>query len=202
MGLAFSWPRFVLEVDSVFYGPQKQLARANFDRRVTSVEESGAVEVEAGAVGSSMRASLIEKGAPVTNLSVGAEYFLKRNFSIVTGLQTDFSGTYPRVSTVPNEVLFRQQKDSFHAGIGATTYGQAGRLLLGIQGQYSRGTILMADATLAEPKFIALPQREWGLTFVLSGSLSFRAVRDAAARAARPLTRSAESEDKRKGGRE
>lgn len=202
MGLAFSWPRLVVEVDGVFYGPQKQLARANFDRTVTMVQGSGIVSEEAGGVESSVRASLVERGAPVSNFSVGSEYFLKRNFSLVTGLQTDFSGIHRRVSTVPSEVLFRQQKDSYHAGIGFSSYGQSGRLLFGLRGQYSRGTILMADATLQEPKFVTLPQREWGLTFVVSGSLSFRAVRDAAERAARPLLMPDGDDGRRKRGKE
>lgn len=202
MGLAFSWPRLVVEMDGVFYGPQKQLARANFDRTVTIVQGTGIVQDEASGVGSSVRASLVEKGAPVTNLSVGSEYFLEPNFSLVTGLQTDFSGIHPRVSTVPSGVLFRQQKDSYHLGVGLTSYGQSGRLLLGLRGQYSRGTILMADATLNEPKFVTLPQRDWGLTFVVSGSLSFRAVRDAAARAAGPLIQPGGDESRRKRGDE
>lgn len=200
MGLAFSWPRFVVEVDGAFYGPQRQLARANFDRTVTMVQGAGVVSEVAGGAESSVRASLVERGAPVSNFGVGSEYFLKRNFSLVTGLQTDFSGAHPRVSTVPSEVLFRQQKDSYHAGIGVTSYGQSGRLLLGMRGQYSRGTILMADATLQEPKFVTLPQREWGLTFVVAGSLSFRAVRDAAERAARPLLQPDGGEGRRKRG--
>lgn len=198
MGLAFSWPRLVVEVNGVFYGPQTQLARANFDRTVTTVQGAGSALDDSSGVGDSVRDSIVERGAPVTNLSVGTEYFLKRNFSLVTGLHTDFSGIHPRVSTVPSGMLFRQQKDSFHGGIGLTSYGQAGRLLLGIRGQYSRGTILMADATLQE--FVTLPQRDWGLTFVLSGSLSFRAVRDAAARAARPLMQSGDDKAERKRG--
>lgn len=202
MGLAFSWPRFVIEMDGAFYGPQRQLARANFDRTVTTVQGTGIVQDEASGVGASVRASLVERGAPVTNLSVGTEYFLKQNLSLVTGINTDLSGIHPRISTVPSGVLFRQQKDSYHLSVGVTSYGPAGRLLLGVRGQYSRGTILMADATLQEPQFIALPQRDWGITFVVSGSLSFRAVRDAAARAAKPLIQPGDDESRRKGGDE
>lgn len=199
MGLAFSWPRLVVEVDGVFYGPQSHLARANFDRTITTIQGSGIVQDSGGGVGATLRGSLVEKGAPVTNVGVGAEYFLKQNFSVVTGLQTDFSGIHPRVSTVPSGVLFRQQNDSYHASLGMTSYGPSGRLLLGVRGQYSRGTILMADATLQEPKFIALPQREWGFTFVVSGSLSFRAVRDAAARATGPLIQPADQNRRKRG---
>lgn len=187
LGLAFSWPHLIVEVDGVFYGPQKQLARANFDRFVTSVQGSGVLQEETSGVGTSARASLVERGAAVTNLSVGTEYFLQRDFSLVAGLQTDFSGLHPRESSLPNEVLFRQQKDSVHAALGMTSYGQSGRILLGVRGQYSRGTILMADATLQEPKFITLPQKEWGLSLVLSGSLSFRAFSDRAAKVATPF---------------
>lgn len=201
LGLAFSWPRLIVEADGAFYGPQRQLARANFDRTVTSVQGSGVLQEETSGVGTSVRASLVEPGAAVTNLSLGTEYFLERNFSLVAGLQTDFSGLHPRQSSLPNEVLFRQQKDSIHAAVGVTSYGQSGRLLLGVRGQYSKGSILMADATLQEPKFVTLPQREWGLSLVVSGSLSIRAIGARAAKAGLPLPRGAGDDSEEGRGR-
>jgi len=185
LGLGFTWPRLLVELDGSFYGPQKQLARANFDRATAFVQGAGITDGASAGMGNSLRASIVERGRPVTNLSLGTEYFLERDFALIAGLQTDFSGIHPRETSPPTDVLFRQEKDSYHAAIGVSTYGEQGRLLLGIRGQFSRGSVLMADAALQEPAFVALPQSEWALSVVLAGQVSFRTVRDAA-RAAAP----------------
>jgi hypothetical protein len=55
--------------------------------------------------------------------------------------------------------------------------------------------VLVADPTLDDPQFVAVNQSEWGLNLVISGSLTFRAVRQAADRAIqRPNTKRSRSE--------
>jgi hypothetical protein len=98
-------------------------------------------------------------------------------------VQTDFSGLHKREDSLATNVLFRQQKDAVHAALGVSTYGESGRLLLGVRGHVARGNILIADAALAQPGFVALPQSEWGLNLLVSGTITFRAVRDAAEKA-------------------
>ncbi len=182
LGLAFTWPRFILEVDGSFYAPQAQLARASFGQVTSVLTASGEFSSQ------SQRNTIAEKGKAVTNLAVGMEYFMEPDFSVVAGLQTDFSGLHERQNSLPQEVLFRQSKDLYHASLGVSSYGERGRLLLGLRAQYGEGSILIADVSSRTPSLVALPQHEWGLSLVLSGRISFSNVRDTAVRAATPLT--------------
>lgn len=184
LGLGFTWPRLTFEINGAFYGPQSQRARANFDRTATyfTSDQTAATDT--------VRGSVAERGIPVTNVSAGIEYFLQRDFSLISGVQTDFSGITDRQDQLMTDVLFRQKKDAIHAAMGVSSYGSMGRLLLGLRGTYAWGQASIADPTLDVPQFDALKQTEWSLSLVLSGRISFRAVRDTAARVAEPMTRS------------
>jgi hypothetical protein len=184
LGLSFNWPRVIFEINGNFYGPQNQLARASFDRTISGT--SGLGELTSG----HLRATITERGQPVTNLSVGTEYFFDRNFSLIWGLQTDFSGLQKRPNTSGADILFRHRKDAAHLSLGVSSYGKRGRLLLGLRGDYASGEILIGDAAPAQPSYVALRQNEWGLNLVVSGTISLRAVRDTAVRAAVPFTSS------------
>ena len=193
MGLAFNWPRLTLEVNGSFYGPQKQLARATYDRTASLVTQDDTL------VTTTERTTIAERGRAVTNLALGAEFFLQRDFSIVAGLHSDFSGLQKRQDAAPTNVLFRQEKDMYYASVGVSTYRKSGRLLLGLRGHYGAGTILIADAAAATPKMVSLGQSQWGLSLVVSGEISFRSVRDTAVRAATPLANISSSDDEKEG---
>ncbi len=196
LGLGFSWPRLTVEMNGSFYGPQKQRARGNFDRRLITFDQNGSSFAEVG------RGAVIEKGRAVTNLSLGSEFFLSRDFSLLSGFGSDFSGLHRRLDQNIGDVLFRQRRDSLRASFGMSSYGRRGRLLIGLQGEYSWGEVLIADPSLDLPKFVALPQQLWGLSFVISGQINFNTVLEAAERAATPLTgrgRDDESRETRKG---
>jgi len=182
LGLAFAWPRLTFEINGSFYGPQEQRARANFDRESTYVSPSGEGTFDVS------RGSVVERGVPVTNVSAGVEYFVEHDFSLIGGLQSDFSGIEPRRNVLAEDVLFRQRKDSIYASMGISTYGNRGRLLLGVRGHHSWGQVLVADPIQTQPGFVSLSQSHWSLSLILSGQISFGAVRDAAVRAATPLT--------------
>jgi len=181
LGLGFSWPKLTIEVNGSFYGPQQQRARANFDRRLVAFDENSTTATESG------RASVTEKGKPITNLSVGAEYFISPDFSVLGGASTDFSGLYNRTNQAPGDMLFRQSRDAVLGSVGLTSYGRRGRLLLGLQGQYSWGKALVADPSLVQPEFVALDQSYWSLAFVISGQINLLTVFEAAEKAVGPL---------------
>lgn len=180
LGLAFAWPRLNLEINGSFYGAQRSLAQATFDRRIVTTDGDEA-QVQ------STRGSITERGKPVVNLLAGAEYFLQNDFSVIAGVQSDFSGLHPRQDARPADTLFRQSKDAVHASLGVASYGAAGSLLLGFRTSYAWGEVLFADAARSAPTFVALPQTEWNVSLIVSGQISFEAVRDTALRAAEPL---------------
>lgn len=185
LGMAFFWPTLQIEVNGNFYGAQQVLAEAKFDRGETEVEVAG--ESLAGQTFS--RGSLVEHGAPVTNLSIGVEKFIESDYSLIFGLLTDFSGLIARQEVRPANALFRQRKDAVHASFGVASYGTYGHVLLGLRGFFASGEVLMADASAPTPTFAVLPQTDFGLGLIVSGQISFEAVRDVAVRAAQPLTK-------------
>ncbi|MCH2109023.1 MAG: outer membrane protein transport protein [Polyangiaceae bacterium] len=182
LALAFAWPTFTFEVDAAFYGGQKQLAVAEFDRQVTGFRDVTLLAQEGG------RAQLVERGVPVTNLFAGFEKFIDSNFSFMAGAQTAFSGLVKRQETLLDDALFRQRKNAVYASAGVMSYGSAGSLLLGLRSHYGWGTMLSTDVFSTNAKLKPLSQREFSLSLVVSGQINFRAVRDTALRAVRPLS--------------
>ncbi len=189
MGLAFAWPKLNFEVNGNFYGAQEVLARAKFDRLRTLTQE-GALLGQTDQQG-----ALTERSRPVVNLAAGLEAFLEPDFSVIGGIQTDFSGLEHRRETRADQTLFRQRMDTIHGAVGVVTYGSAGSLLLGFRGFYSYGDILLPDATRDVGYFVPVGQSQFGLSFVISGQISFEAVRDTAARAAKPLVKKKRGDD-------
>ena len=191
LGLSFSWPSLNVEVNGFFYGAQEVLSETRFDRTTFQVNDnqlSGTLK---------SRGRIAEHGQPVTNLAIGLEKFLEPDFALLAGVQTDFSGLDPRQTRRPADTLFRQRKDAVHASLGVASYGRSGSLLLGLRGYYAAGEILMADASVTEPLFVALPQSDFGLSLVVSGQISFESVRDTALRATGPLLFNSDSGESR-----
>lgn len=186
LGLGFEWPRLTFEINGSFYGPQKQRARANFDRRISAFSGGELPSVVAG------RDSVVEEGRAVTNVSLGGEYFLKRDFSVLGGVGTDFSGLRDRERRPIGDVLFRQNQDRLFASLGVSSYASLGRLLFGVNGSYGWGELSVANPANGSPDFAPLPQRMWSLQLVVSGQINLRSVKTAAEKAARPLIRSRE----------
>lgn len=179
MGVAFAWPSFNLEFDANIYAADQAISRARFTRYQFANPSVGSAEVT--------RVELAERARPVTNISLGIERFIQRDFSILAGFQTDFAGIAPRVDGSAADSLFRQERDSYSLSIGVSSYGSAGTILLGLRGTYSDGTILVPDPAAADGAFRALPQMRYSIGLILSGQLSFEGVRDTALRAASPL---------------
>ncbi len=180
LGLAFAWPRLSFEINGSFYTGTSNLASAAFDR-------SALMSTDMGATRHDSRAAVNEIGKPVTNVLAGAELFVDSDFSVLFGVQTDFTGLVSRTDSPAANTLFRQAKDAVHFSVGAATYGAAGSLLLGLRAFVASGDVLIGNPSSGNPEFKALPQSEWGLSLVVSGQISFEAVRDTAARAAAPL---------------
>jgi hypothetical protein len=67
------------------------------------------------------------------------------------------------------------------------SYSPSGSLILGLRGMYATGGVLSAGAPGGAPTFMVFPQNEWSISLVVSGQISFEAVRDTALRAAGPL---------------
>jgi len=181
LGLGFAWPGFNFEVDASYYGSSEQLAVANFDRFSTGSVSGAPVG------GNTVKHEIVERAQPVVNFLFGAEAFLSRDFSIIVGAQTDFSALPARQQGDPADVLFRQSRDVFHGSLGIASYSPSGSLIIGLRGFYASGTVLSAGPPARDPAFVVFPQSEWSLSLLVSGQLSFEAVRDAALRAASPI---------------
>ncbi len=190
LGVAFAWPIFNFELDASLFAPSGELATALFNRSVV-VSESGVLGPRVQG-----REQLAEAARPIANIMLGMEAFVAPDFSIIAGAQTDFSALKNRSiransegAANPADVMFRQRKSGVHASLGVVSYGAAGSLLLGLRGNYSRGELLAGDPGGGTPRLTPISQEEWGVGFVVSGQISFEAVRDTAIRAASPLRR-------------
>jgi hypothetical protein len=182
LGLGFAWPAVNFEVNASYYSGSSQLAVANFDRfRIGSADG----EIIGG--GTTEKAEIVERARPIVNFMAGAEFFLAPDFSVLVGAQTDFSGLPARQAAAPADVLFRQSRDVYHASVGIARYSSSGSLLLGLRGGYATGTVLGPGSSPTVPTFAVFPQTEWSISLVVSGQISFEAVRDTALRAATPL---------------
>lgn len=182
LGLGFAWPTFNFEVNGSYHGASEQLAVATFDRFVT-----GSVGGEPVGGDQVVKREIVERAQPVVNFMFGGEAFLAPNFSVIVGGQTDFSALPARQAGDPANVLFRQSRDAFHASLGVASYSPSGSLILGLRGMYAAGGVLSAGAPGGAPTFVVFPQSEWSISLVVSGQISFEAVRDTALRAAGPL---------------
>jgi len=182
LGLGFAWPSFNFEVNASYYGSTDQLAVATFDRFVT-----GSVSGILGGGNRTVKREIVERGQPVVNFLMGAEAFVAPNFSVIVGGQTDFSALPEREPGNPADVLFRQSRDAVHAALGVASYSPNGSLILGLRGFYAYGGVLAAGPAGGAPSFVVYPQSEWSVSLVVSGQISFEAVRDTALRAATPL---------------
>lgn len=193
LGMAFTWPSFNLEVAGSFYSAQDSLAVARFNR--SEFDESQGVTTR----DSRTRAEISERARPITNIGLGIESFIERDFSILAGFQTDFSGLVERRDQRTVSTLFRQERDAFHVSLGVASYGQRGSILIGVRGTYSSGTILMLDPVGETSTFRPLPQTLYSISMVLSGQLSFEGVRDTAMRAASPFLTTTDVRDEDEG---
>jgi hypothetical protein len=195
LGLAFSWPRLNLEIDGHFYAGEPALSRARFQRKVIELDQAGAPSL----MRSEGRFEVLEAARPVTNLSFGLEAFVQKDFSVLAGVQTDFTALAPRQPTSGEETMFRQSRDAISGALGVATYTERGTILLGLRGTYSEGTILMPDPSGVSSSFFVLPQTRYVISVVLSGHLSLEGVRDTAMRAAAPFL--SQGAQPKKGGR-
>jgi hypothetical protein len=183
LGIAFAWPKFNFEVDGSLYLPTSRLALAKFDRTYLATQGQSVLAHEA------FRGQLKESGNTVVNFMAGMEAFVAPDFSLVAGLQSNFSALGQLDLGTASNTLFRQRKSGAHASIGVVSYGAAGSLLLGLRGYYLGGEFLVGDPASGGPGFTSVSQSEIGLSVVVSGQISFEAVRDTAIRAAAPLTK-------------
>ena len=181
VGMAFSWPTFNFEINAAFYGAQEEIASASFERTTNEVSGASLVSNDLG------RRAIVERGQPVTNLFAGFETFLANDFSLIAGLNTDFSSLTKRKATELADSLFMQRKHALYASVGVMSYGSAGSLLLGFRSHYGWGEVLSPDILTNAPQFVAQRQSDASISLVVSGQINFKAVRDTALRAVAPL---------------
>jgi hypothetical protein len=123
LGLAFAWPRLNAEISGHFYAAESALSRARFRRK--HFDTSSGVPA---LLGGEERLELVEAARPVTNLSLGLEAFVERDFSVLAGLQTDFSALAPRRPSYGEDTMFRQSRDAISGSVGVATYTERGTL--------------------------------------------------------------------------
>ena len=76
------------------------------------------------------------------NTAAGAEYFVKKDFSLVGGASFNLSALPPLAATLSPGNLIQERQNTVTASAGVGTYGRGGTLLLGFQLGYGWGESL------------------------------------------------------------
>lgn len=169
-GLGADLGRARVEADVTGYLPVTDLAHASIHTNATTLA-SGA------ATSTSSTQTLTVAGRPVVDAAVGGELFLTKGFSLLGGLNTDFSTIAPLAQSPPIGTLVEAR--THHAGlsIGIGSYGDGSELLLGTQLSYGWGKNVAVDPYETPAQLALVDQRTFGAMLVIAGSVSLTAFR-------------------------
>ncbi|HEY1691998.1 MAG TPA: hypothetical protein VGG39_07540 [Polyangiaceae bacterium] len=169
-GLGANLTNLHVEADLTAYVPVTDLAHAEIQTTKTTLA-AGAATTTAAAQ------TLSVAGKPVVDAAVGGELFLSKGFSLVGGLNTDFSAIAPLAQSPPIGTLAEAR--THHAGlsIGFGSYGEGSEMLLGTQLTYGWGKNVAVDPYDSPAQLALVDQRTFGAMLVIAGSVSLTAFR-------------------------
>lgn len=120
-----------------------------------------------------------ERSNAVLNLALGAEIFVADRLSLLTGIQTD-TNALPDLAVDSTARIFRTNIDYYRAGIGICSYTDFGDLMFGFRFEYGTGEGAPANTLMVPPSVGVSSVREMGAMAVLSGSVNWGSIRQAA----------------------
>ena len=169
VGAGAEWPSLTLELDESLYIPSP----SGFSAAVTGTTSA----LANGAVMTSSFASKLGVAKHVVvNTSVGAEYFLTRDFSVVGGLALNLSAlaALAPASGVGNLVQERESTATLSAGVGS--YSKTGNVLIGFQLGYGWGSSLAVDPYVTPNQLAVIDTQAYSALLILSGSTSLKSL--------------------------
>lgn len=166
-GLAGAVPGMTFELDAYFHTGKSNFAEINSTRETLGIG-SGVVTAL-----TSESTTELERVRPTVNVGFGVDVPLGKNWSLVSGLLTDFSGLEPRRSqTLADASLFRSRVNSVHGSVGVAWTPRVGSILLGVRGMYGAGELALSDPRSLPTERVAVDQTLWSLALVISGQVT------------------------------
>jgi hypothetical protein len=167
-GIGADLGRVRVEGDLAAYLPVTDLAHAQVQTSQTGLA-SGA------STSSSFAQTLTVAGRPVVDAAVGGELFLSRGFSLLGGLNTDFSAVAPLSPSPAIGTLVEARTHHAALSLGIGSYGDGSELLLGTQLSYGWGKNVAVDPYESPAQLSIVDERTFGAMLVIAGSVSLTA---------------------------
>ncbi len=166
LGVGWDWPRGSVELDG-------QLALADGDALELSTQ--GAQFTLPSTTGTPTSLLLHTRYQPTLNASIGAEFYVRRSLSLLTGFATDFSA----VDNLSPTSLAPAQVNRLLLSFGVGTHGDTGTLIVGAQAYYGWGSAFAPNVYANPPVETPTSVRTFGVLFVLAGATNLKALANA-----------------------
>lgn len=168
-GAGLSLARLRVELDGALNIPMQNLLRAELDVHTSRLSDGSVARAQ-------RREEFVVPSHIVLNPSLGGEYFLSSDFSLMAGVSANFSSLSelrPRIS-VGN--LIQARTHHLTASFGLGSYWEGGELLFGLQFDHGWGEAVALNPYSVPNAWTVIDARSYSVTFVISGSASLRAI--------------------------
>jgi hypothetical protein len=173
LGVGYRWPRGTIELDG-------QLALADGD--AVDLDAHGTQLVTPGPTLTATSVTRVTRFQPTVNASLGAEIFVRRSLSLLTGFATDFCA----VDGLSPTGLAPSRENRLLLSFGIGTHSDAGTVIIGAQGYYAWGQM---QGYAAAPAVAPVDVAGGGVLFVLAGATNLKAIGRAVDEMRRAVTR-------------
>ena len=173
VGAAMEWTRTTLELDGTLSLPMGRSYEANVDG--SRADRTG------GAVSTTpLHVTDFAPSAMVANAALGGEHFVSPRFSVLAGLNTDFSAAPSSELGTPHAFYYvTDRRQHLGASLGLGSYGRSGELLFGLDTSYGWGDRLAANVYQTTPTLVPTSHSDVTITLVVAGSTSGRTIKRA-----------------------
>lgn len=172
-GMGVEWKLVRFEADAFLNAGSSSYAYGDLQREQVSYEGGAVTGRESASF------AVRETSKPVLNLALGAEFFVARRLSLLTGLQTDFSAT-KELDPADSERLFRTRLDYYRFGVGVCSYTDFGDLMAGARMHIGSGSAAPVNLLSVPLGLGSSDLHDVGVMLVLAGSINWQSISQAA----------------------
>lgn len=164
-GYEGKWGSF--ELNASFYAAQPRAFSADVNGHRVS-NETGAI------VDTPQNATLTQGSRGVVNAGVGAEVYVSRRLSLLTGLSTDLSAVRGGALTGRLFNYYPAATNRVAASFGIGSHGEGGDLLIGTELSFGWGERLVVNGYQSPPTLDTTEHKTLGFLLVVAGTTTLR----------------------------
>jgi len=169
VGAGAQWPRLSLEIDESINIPPPTGFHAAVSGTTTTLTGTTLAATP-------FAATYSVHESPVLNTAIGAEYFVKKDFSLVGGTSFNLSALPGLTPTMNLGNLAQERQSEVTASLGVGSYSHGGTLLLGFQLGYGWGESIAANPYATPNELAVIDTHSYSAIFILAGSTSLRSL--------------------------